>query len=131
MRCPHCQEEIPLLACANCGQPALPGAKFCAMCGHELPPAPESDTPLLECESCGQPLLPGARFCSMCGHQLAPVAEDESLEAPEDTEGAWEGYDPNKRIACSDGMCIGIIGPDGRCTECGKPYRPESPGEED
>lgn len=25
------------------------------------------------------------------------------------------------RQLCSDGNCIGIIGPDGRCTECGKP----------
>lgn len=29
----------------------------------------------------------------------------------------WE-----KRILCSDGNCIGIIGADGRCNECGKPY---------
>ena len=25
-----------------------------------------------------------------------------------------------ERTLCSDGNCIGIIGPDGRCTECGK-----------
>jgi hypothetical protein len=28
----------------------------------------------------------------------------------------WE-----KRILCSDGCCIGTIGPDGKCKECGKP----------
>jgi hypothetical protein len=28
----------------------------------------------------------------------------------------WE----NRRL-CSDGNCIGIIGPDGRCKECGRP----------
>jgi len=27
----------------------------------------------------------------------------------------WEN-----RTLCSDGSCIGIIGPDGRCKECGK-----------
>lgn len=27
----------------------------------------------------------------------------------------------NRRL-CSDGSCIGVIGPDGRCKECGKPY---------
>jgi hypothetical protein len=27
----------------------------------------------------------------------------------------------DKRILCSDGMCIGVIGPDGKCKECGKP----------
>ena len=26
-----------------------------------------------------------------------------------------------KRQLCSDGNCIGVIGPDGRCKECGKP----------
>jgi len=26
------------------------------------------------------------------------------------------------RVLCSDGNCIGVIGPDGRCKECSKPY---------
>jgi hypothetical protein len=26
------------------------------------------------------------------------------------------------RRLCSDENCIGVIGPDGRCKECGKPY---------
>ena len=25
------------------------------------------------------------------------------------------------RVLCSDGNCIGVIGPDGKCKECGKP----------
>ena len=29
----------------------------------------------------------------------------------------WEN-----RVLCSDESCIGTIGPDGRCRECGKPY---------
>jgi hypothetical protein len=29
----------------------------------------------------------------------------------------WE-----QRRLCSDESCIGVIGPDGRCKECGKPY---------
>jgi hypothetical protein len=39
----------------------------------------------------------------------------------------WEN-----RQLCSDGNCIGVIGPDGRCKECGKPadnlpeHRPEA-----
>jgi hypothetical protein len=28
----------------------------------------------------------------------------------------------DERTLCSDEACIGIIGPDGRCNECGKPY---------
>jgi hypothetical protein len=27
-----------------------------------------------------------------------------------------------QRKLCSDESCIGVIGPDGRCKECGKPY---------
>jgi len=34
----------------------------------------------------------------------------------------------NRRL-CSDGNCIGIIGPDGRCKECGKPYEGKLPEE--
>jgi hypothetical protein len=34
-----------------------------------------------------------------------------------ESESEWD-----KRILCSDGNCIGVIGPDGRCKECGKPY---------
>lgn len=29
------------------------------------------------------------------------------------------GFDPNKRELCPDGACIGVIGRDGRCRECG------------
>jgi hypothetical protein len=29
--------------------------------------------------------------------------------------------DWDKRILCSDESCIGVIGPDGKCGECGKP----------
>jgi hypothetical protein len=33
--------------------------------------------------------------------------------------------DWDKRVLCSDGACIGVIGLDGKCTECGKPYEGE------
>jgi hypothetical protein len=39
-------------------------------------------------------------------------------------EPASDDSDWDRRILCSDGNCIGVIGPDGRCTECGKPYDP-------
>ncbi len=39
--------------------------------------------------------------------------EDKKLQ----TDIEWE----NRRL-CSDGNCIGVIGPDGRCKECGKPF---------
>ena len=33
-----------------------------------------------------------------------------------DADEDWE-----KRVLCSDEACIGVIGPDGKCKECGKP----------
>ena len=59
--------------------------------------------------------LPEAKFCAQCGESLQTAPEEEEAAA---------GFEPGKRIACSDGMCIGIIGPDGKCTECGKPHNP-------
>ncbi len=35
----------------------------------------------------------------------------------EEKDQAWE-----ERILCSDESCIGVVGPDGRCKECGRPY---------
>ena len=35
------------------------------------------------------------------------------------------------RTLCSDGNCIGIIGPDGRCKECGLPFEGELPFEKE
>ena len=52
----------------------------------------------------------------------APLEEQSSQTAGTELD---ETYDPNdwdQRKLCSDGNCIGVIGPDGRCKECGKPY---------
>lgn len=37
-----------------------------------------------------------------------------------------DDIDWENRTLCSDGNCIGVIGPDGRCKECGKPYDPDA-----
>ena len=37
-----------------------------------------------------------------------------------DESGGGEGDDFAERRLCPDGSCTGIIGPDGRCTECGR-----------
>ena len=122
MECPHCKQALPaagqeepkLLTCASCGHLSLPGANFCHQCGRELPP-PEGEEPkLLTCPSCGRKSLPEASFCAQCGQELQAAA----------SEPGTSEFDPKKRQACSDGMCIGIIGPDGKCTECGKPFNP-------
>ena len=45
-------------------------------------------------------------------------------EISEENEGetAPSNIDWDRRILCSDGNCIGVIGPDGCCKECGKKY---------
>lgn len=63
----------------------------------------------------------------------ATEPEEEMEEEPEELEESdaetssdleWE-----QRTLCSDESCIGVIGPDGRCKECGKPYVGRSDGE--
>ena len=44
----------------------------------------------------------------MSDHQSATIDDDEP-------------FDPDQREMCADGMCVGVIGPDGRCRVCGKP----------
>ncbi len=49
----------------------------------------------------------------------APEAAQEPALEDRQTEG--DVFDPTKRELCPDGACIGVIGPDGRCRECGRP----------
>ena len=83
-------------------------------------------------ESCIGVIGPDGR-CKECGKPYTgddrPAAEKETAPVenpPQEEPGAapavrfdddWEG-----RILCSDESCIGVIGPDGRCKECGRPY---------
>ena len=86
------------------------------------------------CRQCGKPA--GPDYQPAGGKQDAVELEapsEESLEnavATEDEDivdedlviddAEWE-----QRILCSDESCIGVIGPDGRCRQCGRPYQPE------
>ena len=59
--------------------------------------------------------------------------EDEINEESEDVEEydteALTNSEWEQRTLCSDESCIGVIGPDGRCKECGKPYEAEEKAE--
>jgi hypothetical protein len=39
-------------------------------------------------------------------------------------------FDPTQRRLCPDGTCVGIVGPDGRCGECGRTEAQAAAGEE-
>lgn len=52
-------------------------------------------------------------------HEETDFQENTEHNAPSETisDEEWQ----NRKL-CSDGNCIGVIGPDGRCKECGKPF---------
>jgi hypothetical protein len=48
--------------------------------------------------------------------------DEESEEVKEYETEVMTDSEWKQRTLCSDESCIGVIGPDGRCKECGKPY---------
>lgn len=70
------------------------------------------------CEYCGRPEF--NRKCSVCG-ELGPEGFKYCPNCGEMFLEPLEEDDIDDRVLCLDDNCIGIIGPDGRCTECGQP----------
>jgi hypothetical protein len=82
------------------------------------------------CTECGQP----GEKVTISRKEVVPPSDDEAApEAPATVDeaveaGAFEEADApegdddwaNRRL-CPDGNCIGVIGPDGKCKECGRP----------
>lgn len=71
-----------------------------------------------KCKECGK-AHEGALPEGHGGEAVPPQAIEASREGvPEvaESDDDWEN-----RVLCSDGSCIGVIGPDGKCNECGKP----------
>ena len=56
---------------------------------------------------------------------------DEPAELNEEEKNAKDNDDWENRVLCSDESCIGVIGPDGRCKECGRPHEESPAGEMD
>ena len=79
------------------------------------------------CKECGKKFegsLPEEHFSDKEESSTADIPIDEEDPSIEDLPQEAIGSDDwQDRVLCSDGNCIGIIGPDGRCKECGKPYR--------
>jgi len=77
------------------------------------------------CKECGKNFEGDLPAMSPPEDEVETVAEDvdtssAATDIPEATaalvDDVWED-----RVLCSDGNCIGVIGPDGKCKECGKP----------
>ena len=71
-----------------------------------------------KCKECGK--VYDGNFPEGHGQVKAEAgAAEETRTAPAEDAGSEDEWD--NRILCSDGNCIGVIGPDGKCKECGKP----------
>ena len=77
------------------------------------------------CKECGKKYEGDLPAMTLSEDENQTVAEDidsspATTEIPEEADApvdaGWEN-----RVLCSDGNCIGVIGPDGKCKECGKP----------
>ena len=55
----------------------------------------------------------------MARREAVAKAENPEAKPAPATDDLWE----NRRL-CIDGNCIGVIGPDGNCKECGLAYKP-------
>ena len=76
-----------------------------------------------KCKECGKPFEGEFTPVADSGEQFdfeddPPDYEEDCSAEDQDSDGDldWES-----RTLCSDESCIGVIGPDGRCKECGKP----------
>lgn len=74
-----------------------------------------------ECPHCYQEIPEESVFCLHCGSRVEEM-EEEAVTGNDE----WDS-----RQLCSDGTCIGIIGSDGKCKECGKPYTGEAVEEDE
>jgi len=81
------------------------------------------------CRECGKPA--GPDFTPPSGDR-SPDGDKPTVELPEKVAEPQETVDEDlviaddewdQRILCNDESCIGVIGSDGCCRECGRPYK--------
>lgn len=77
------------------------------------------------CRECGRAHEGDLPEPAVSDQDERPEAEDEepSIAVVEPDHAPQDAADDDwdHRVLCSDGNCIGIIGSDGKCKECGKP----------
>jgi hypothetical protein len=88
----------------------------CRVCGRPYegePGPPPADSEKAAADSDARPAEETAGKPEGTGAERLGAAQGAEADADEE----WE-----KRRLCSDESCIGVIGSDGRCKECGRPY---------
>ena len=79
------------------------------------------------CKECGKEYdgsLAEGHISENGGSSATDSSFEEEDSSPAEVPHEEPDYDDwQDRVLCSDGNCIGVIGPDGRCKECGKPFR--------
>ncbi len=72
------------------------------------------------CKECGRPYdaskIPAIEVPDRNKEQAQPIDDPHN----KNTESTISDEEWEKRVLCSDEACIGTIGPDGKCRECGK-----------
>ena len=74
-----------------------------------------------KCTECGK-TYDGVK-AAPCASDAPDQADSQKHNVGKDGSSDYSVTDEewDKRVLCSDGACIGVIGLDGKCTECGKP----------
>lgn len=78
------------------------------------------------CKICGRAYEGDIPRSTNSADPILPTAESPGAsidEKPPETD-LLTGENSAERVCCSDDMCVGIIGNDGMCGTCGKPYSP-------
>lgn len=70
-----------------------------------------------KCKECGKPY--GGKLPE---EPIVDVIQTNKVEETKEVSAGAASDDWDQRVLCSDGSCIGVIGADGKCKECGKPY---------
>ena len=76
------------------------------------------------CKECGRPFESKRQEDTSVSEEV-DESPDEENDTENDDDELQSDIDWENRTLCSDESCIGVIGPDGTCKECGKPFKSE------
>ena len=84
-----------------------------------------------KCKECGKPYDGVLNAAPSSGNVLAETnlnkianpQQNQEIRKDSGSENSIADEEWEQRVLCSDGACIGTIGPDGKCKECGKPLQ--------